>query len=170
MPDDVIKENWIDSQLAYHQKAYERDAKEHNTDEKAARAMLVASILLFFLVLILEFFFTDFMTALVIETPLPGFFLHHEGQEFTVRSLLKIILGGVSAGAVFLDHYYGKLSLERKSTDHRKMALLYSAAKQQFEAGHTDHSKLFYNLACEEIIENGNWFSYCSENSPSFDV
>jgi hypothetical protein len=96
--------------------------------------------------------------------------MQHEDQAFTLRSLLKIVLGGVSAITLFLSSYYGKLSLERKSLDHEKMASLYLSAKEQFERGNADNDQLFSELAREEIIENGNWFSYCRENSPSFDV
>jgi hypothetical protein len=50
------------------------------------------------------------------------------------------------------------------------MTGLFSSAKEQFESGKIDKKQLFRELAREEIIENGNWFSYCRENPPSFNL
>ena len=82
---------------------------------------------------------------------------------------MKIVMGGVSAVTVFLSNYYGKLSFERKSVDHEKMIRLYRTAGKRFEL-EKDRKSLFLSLAKEEIIENGNWISYCRENPPSFNV
>ena len=60
--------------------------------------------------------------------------------------------------------------LREKSIDHKKMTLLFGSAKEQFENGWKPQDMLFRELAIEVIIENGNWFSYCRENSPSFNV
>ena len=170
IPIDMIKKYWIDGQYEYHQKALGRNRRKHHINEKAARAMLVCSITMFAIVMVLEFLFKAVIAKPITTMPLPAFFMQHDGQIFTLRGLLKIVLGGVSAITVFLSGYYGKLSLERKSLDHEKMASLYSSAKEQFERGNINSEQLFSELAREEIIENGNWFSYCRENSPSFDI
>jgi len=83
---------------------------------------------------------------------------------------MKILLGAVSVMTVFLTNYYGKLSLNRKSIDHDRMSHLYASAKEQYESGQVEHDQLFQELAREEIIEIGNWFSYCRENTPSIQV
>ncbi len=170
IPDEIIKKYWIDGQLEYHKKALKRDKRRHQTNENIAKGMLICSILLFVIVLTMEFLFDSTITKQIITNPLPGFFLHHNGQVITLRSLLKMVLGGISAITVFISGYYGKLSFERKSFDHEKMVLLYSAANSQFDNEYFDRTKLFLELAREEIIENGNWFSYCRENPPSFNV
>lgn len=170
IPESIIKKYWIDGQLAYHLKALERDNRKHRISENAAKGMLISSITLFAIVLGLEFLFNPVITEPIITERLPEFFMQHGDQVFTLRSFLKIVLGGISAITVFLSGYYGKLSLERKSIDHEKMASLYSSAKELFECGNVNSEKLFFELAREEIIENGNWFSYCRENSPSFNV
>lgn len=166
----AIKETWIDGQLTYHQNALKRDSRKHRMNECIATWMLTASMLLFLLVLVLEFLFDSAMTGSIFGGHFPELLLHHPEQELTLRSLMKILLGGVSAITVFLANYYGKLSFERKSIDHEKMTGLYSSAKEQFESGKVDKKQLFRELAREEIIENGNWFSYCRENPPSFNV
>ncbi len=170
IPINLIKEYWIDGQLEYHRKAMRRNSRKHRINENTAKGMLIASVMMFVIVFVLEFLFNTVITRPIIEDPLPAFLMQHEEQALTLRSLLKIVLGGVSAITLFLSSYYGKLSLERKSLDHEKMASLYLSAKEQFERGNANNDQLFSELAREEIIENGNWFSYCRENSPSFDV
>lgn len=168
--DELIKTHWIDGQLAYHKKAFLRDSRRHKINERTAMWMLAASVALFVIVFIFEFFIKSAVNYELFKNPLPAVFLHHPNQAFTVRSLVKILLGGISAVTVFLANYYGKLSFERKSADHEKMASLYESAKAKFENGQTDLKQLFLELAREEIIETGNWMSYCRENSPSFNV
>ncbi|MEA5051737.1 MAG: hypothetical protein VB021_09750 [Oscillospiraceae bacterium] len=168
--DAAVKEAWIDGQLAYHRRAQGRDAGKHRLRERVSGCLLAASVALFALVLALEFFRAPAMAAPVFGGRFPALFLHHPEQSFALRSLMKILLGGVSAVAVFLTNYYGKLSFERKSADHERMAALYACAKERFESGKADNKALMRALAREEIIENGNWFSYCKENPPSFSV
>ena len=170
VPVDAIKERWIDGQLTYHQNAFKRDSSKHHMNEGIAKWMLATSVLLFLLVLVLEFFSDSSMTGSIFSGSFPVLLLHHPDQELTLRSLMKLLLGGVSAITVFLANYYGKLSFERKSIDHEKMTGLFSSAKEQFESGKIDKKQLFRELAREEIIENGNWFSYCRENPPSFNL
>lgn len=170
IPYELIKTHWIDGQLAYHKKAFLRDSRRHRINERTAMWMLAASVVLFLIVFVLEFFIKSAVSYELFKNPLPAVFMQHSDQAFTVRSLVKILLGGISAVTVFLANYYDKLSFERKSVDHEKMASLYEAAKAQFENRQTDLKRLFLELAREEIIETGNWMSYCRENPPSFNV
>ena len=169
VPPRALRDYWIEGQLAYHREAQKRDKSKHRLSESTARVLLLCSVALFVLVLLLELCFAKLMTRPLL-LPLPPVFLHHPEQEFTLRSLMKILLGAVSAGTLFLSGYYGKLSFERKALDHERMVLLYTAALESFERSDTDREALFLALAREEIIENGNWFSYCRENTPSFNV
>jgi hypothetical protein len=90
----------------------------------------------------------------------------HEGQELIIRGAIKVILGGASAVTLFLANYYGKLSIERKAADHKKMQALYSMAQEKYNEAGIPKDKLLWELAREEIIENGNWYSYCQDNAP----
>ena len=170
IPADAIKTAWICGQLAYHKKALTRDLHKHLFNEKTARWMLICSVALFAAVFILEFSFSPIMTQSIFMKRLPVFFLHHSDQALSLRSLMKILLGGISAMTVFLANYYGKLSFERKSIDHKKMVRLFASAKAIYETGQAHSKVLFTELAREEIIESGNWFSYCQENKPSFNL
>ena len=168
--ENIVRHCWIDSQLAYHEKAGKRDGKRKHISEKTAQSMLTASILLTFVLLLFELFGGSLMDMPLISADAPGFLLQHTGQDFTLRSFFKLLLGIVSSVTVFLADYYGRLSLDRKTEDHEKMARLYREAAEQFENHPSERKELFIALAREEIIENGNWVSYCRENPPSFDV
>lgn len=83
-----------------------------------------------------------------------------------------VLLGELfEAGVVvFVSGYYGRLSFERKAFDHEKMALLFAAAARRYEAAPDEYETVFRDLAREEIIENGNWMSYCKEDRPTFSL
>ena len=168
--ENIVRHCWIDSQLAYHEKAGKRDGKRKHISEKTAQSMLTASILLTFVLLLFELFGGSLMETPLISSDAPSFLLQHTGQDFTLRSFFKLLLGIISSVTVFLADYYGRLSLDRKTEDHEKMARLYREAAEQFENHPSERTELLISLAQEEIIENGNWVSYCRENPPSFDV
>ena len=92
------------------------------------------------------------------------------GQSLTAwRTILKILLGTVSAGTLFLAGYYGKMSLERKSADHGKMQAFYERMKEELDRrGQTE--ELLEILAREELTENGNWCSYQRDNVPELNL
>ena len=167
---DIIRKAWIDGQQAYHLKAANRSHKEFGLSERASRIMLFSSIVLFAAVVLLEFGFSQAMIRPVFSFVLPAVFLPHAGQVFTWRSLLKILLGSISAATFFVGNYYGRLSLQRKNEDHEKMARLYARAARLLDDKQMPADQLFISLARQEIIENGNWYSYCSENPPSFNL
>lgn len=168
IPDETIRKRWIEDQLAYHEGAYRRAYCRHHIRESTAKWMLAATFVLSILVLALEFAFDSAMTKALFQKPFPPLMLYHSGQTVTLRSLMKILLGAVSAITVFLANNYGKLSLDRRSIDHNRMARLYASAKEQYETGLISHTLLFAMLAREEIIEIGNWYSFRRENPPSF--
>jgi len=156
VPEDVVKTFWIDGQLAYHRKACGRDAKKHRLRERITRTMLVCMVATWAVVFLLEYVFGGTMSVSI--------------AGLTLRTWFKIFWGCLSAVTVFASGYYGKLSLERKSFDHEKMELLFAAAQKQYESAPQERKELFRQLAREELIENGNWVSYCRENTPDFSV
>ena len=169
VPDDVLRDVWIDGQLVYHRAAGGRDAGSMRVNETVSLVMLFCSLALFLAVLVTEFCFAPSMEIVCFRLTTPFPLLHGEAA-ITLRALFKILLGIVSGVTAFLSNYYGKLSFERKSLDHARMTALYAAAKARYADGSVPHERLFAELAREEIIENGNWVSYCRENTPSFNV
>ena len=153
---DEVKTTWVDEQLVYHENACKRDGAKLHTSDRVTQGILVATVAVFLGIAVMEFGTPD-----VIETPVFG---------LTVREWAKILWGCLSAVALFVSGYYGRLSFERKAFDHEKMALLFAAAARRYEQSPSAYETIFRQLAREEIIENGNWMSYCKEDRPTFSL
>ena len=153
---DEVKATWIDDQRVYHEKAAKRDSGKLARSNRTTRTMFICTILLFLVITVLEYGFTDVMSSSVL------------GLE--LRAWGKITWGSLTAVVVFVSGYYGRLSFERKAFDHEKMALLFAAASRRYEAVPEEYETVFRDLAREEIIENGNWMSYCKEDRPTFSL
>ena len=85
------------------------------------------------------------------------------------RTLLKLVLGSISAATLFISNYYGKLSLSRGVEDHEKMAVFYGRIVDRLDRCGQDESLLLL-LGREELIENGNWCSYQQDNTPDLSL
>ena len=48
--------------------------------------------------------------------------------------------------------------------------MLFESAAQRYDCNPGEYELVFRELAREEIIENGNWMSYCKENRPTFNL
>ena len=87
----------------------------------------------------------------------------------TYRTLLKLVLGSISAATLFISNYYGKLSLSRSVEDHEKMAVFYERICERLTLCGQDENLLLL-LVREELIENGNWCSYQRDNTPDVNL
>ena len=91
------------------------------------------------------------------------------GEAETCRTISKLLLGSVSAAALFISNYYGRLTLPRVTSDHIKMERFYRTALERIDrCGET--SALLRLLAREELIENGNWCSYQRDNTADLNL
>lgn len=153
---DVIREAWIDDQLRYHRSAWEREKKQHDRAERISRWMIACTVILFLVILLVEYCIPTICGQMVLNFPL-GIWL-------------KLLWGSISAVTLFVSTYYGLQSLERKMTDHEKMVGLFEEAARRYDAEPDCHIELFRELAREEIIESGNWMSYSQENRPTFSL
>ena len=91
------------------------------------------------------------------------------GNAECYRTVLKIVLGSISAVTLFVANYYGRLSLSRVLSDHGKMERFYSRMSEMLqEKGQTE--ALLTALAREELIDNGNWCSYQRDNQPEISL
>ncbi len=156
VPIEAVKFAWLDGQLNYHRNASRRDEKKHRIREKVTRRMIICTVLTWVIVTLLEYGFGDVAFRVVFG--------------LNLRTWLKIIWGCISAVTVFFSGFYGKQSLERKSIDHKKMAALFEQAENEYLVYPTRRMEMFRQLGREELIENGNWVSYCRENRPDFSV
>lgn len=154
--EDSLCGTWVDSQLAYHQSAYRKNHRKDRLCSMITSAMLCCLVILFVAVLVLEYGFPAIM-----EVQMWGIIL---------RGWLKILWSGISAVTLFVSSYYGQLSYSRKSDDNAAMEKLFAEAARKCRSGKNDVKEVLRQLAREEIIENGNWASYCMENTPSFNL
>ena len=81
-----------------------------------------------------------------------------------IRAVLKIILGTMSAAALFTGSYYGKMSLGNDIDDHGRMIDLYRTVEEEI-ARHGESEELLLFLAREFLNENSAWYAYQSKNT-----
>ena len=169
------EEPWIRGQLDYHRAALARTEAKLRTNSRILAVSLTVTILSYFAALIFELHWGGLFSSVKL--------LPIEQLE-QVRTILKILLGSLSAATLFAGNYYGKLSLDETADDHRRMIALYEMADARIgiedadddgpdtevpgagEETDEDLEAFFRKLAREELNENSSWFSYQSINTP----
>lgn len=154
-----IRACWVDVQRDYHRRAAGRTSLDLRRSEGVVRVALVVSISLYIAAVAFEL-----CTGGLGLRPLLAL-----GDVNLYRTVLKVILGTLSAATVFIANYYGKQSLSRKQSDHGKMARFYARVSEQM-AVHGQSEALLKRLAREELIENDNWLSYQRDNTPDISL
>ena len=150
---------WVEDQREYHQKAGKKTIGQMTKNDRTLGIVMKISILTYAATLIYEFAFGGlvFRPLMPLSDPEQG------------RTLIKIVLGTLSAGTLFMANYYGKMSLRRVTTDHRKMEKFFEkAADHLIRCGQNEH--VLEALAREELAENGNWCSYQRDNAPELNL
>jgi hypothetical protein len=150
---------WVEDQREYHQKAGKKTIGQMTKNDRTLGIVMKISILTYAATLIYEFAFGGlvFRPLMTLSDPEQG------------RTLIKIVLGTLSAGTLFMANYYGKMSLRRVTTDHRKMEKFFEkAADHLIRCGQNEH--VLEALAREELAENGNWCSYQRDNAPELNL
>ena len=154
-----IRACWVDVQREYHHRSIGKASRSLKSSEGVVRIALVISASLY-------------IAAVAFELCSGGLGLRpllSLGDVGLYRTVLKVILGTLSAATIFIANYFGKQSLPRKLSDHVKMDRFYSAmAAAMAENGQSE--ALLERLAREELIENGNWLSYQRDNSPDISL
>ena len=168
-PEENIKTEWITDQYNYHRTKADSTGKQHIINDRISSAMLYTSLLTFAVIFILEISSPDILAMPVFPEWVNRILLVHAGQQFIIRGIFKIALGLFAAVTLFLSNYYGKLSLDHKCSDHKKLAGLYQTALTKWDIQHLDKKKLLLDLAREEITENGVWLAYNRDNRPTLD-
>ena len=154
-----IRDCWVEDQKEYHLRAEKRDAGKLSVSGRTVRTALLISITMYFLAVLFELVCGGSL--------LPARFPVADAEAW--RTVLKIVLGSISAITLFVANYFGKQSLDRSFSDHTKMAQFYAVMSERLaQCGQTD--ELLTALAREELIENGNWVSYQRDNTPDINV
>lgn len=150
-----IRSCWVEAQREYHQKAAKNAGEKLSVSDRAVQFALILSVGLYLLGVGYELF----CGGLIFE---PALAL--KNVELW-RTVLKILMGTISAVTLFTANFYGRLSLPRTLSDHQKMERFYEKISVEIEKyGQTE--ALLTVLAREELTENGNWCSYQRDNKP----
>ena len=142
---------WVREQKRYHKEALGKTKIKSCRDGRISKVVLIITIGAYIAALVFE---------LIVYRTHAG-----NGNIDLVRTILKILLGTLSAITLFTGSYYGKMSLPYEMNDHERMIALYEAAEQKIlENGESEELLLF--LAREFLNENSTWYAYQSKNSP----
>ena len=83
-----------------------------------------------------------------------------------IRLCLKMIIGFMSISTLFIESYYGKMSLSETINDHKRMIALYRKIQNKISVEGETEEILLYS-AKEYLIENSTWYAYQSKNKPT---
>lgn len=164
---------WIRNQKEYHQKAWIDSTEKKQKTELSTRIAIYITAATFIIAGVFEFCMLCNPTGeihinelgMILKTLQDCGIMVGMDQATMIRSLLKIIIGSMSAFTLFLGSYYGKMSLSNAIDDHRRMVMLYEKAENEvLQNGETED--LIMSLAHEFLIENTIWFGYQSNNTP----
>ena len=154
-----IRECWVEKQRLYHEKAGQRTEGKSMRNDRLLHLAGICAVVLYFGGILFELLCGGL-------TPHPVLPVRNADVW---RTALKVLLGTVSVGTLFLASYYGKMSLERKKADHGKMEAFFRTVGAQMDRfGQTE--ELMELLAREELTENGNWSSYQRDNAPELNI
>ena len=150
---------WVEGQQNYHRNAGKRSLRDTHISGRVVHTALILSVVLYFAAVVFELFCGGRILPPVV----------HIADVEICRTVLKLSLGTISAATLFVASYYGRQSLPRTLSDHRKMERFFGKMSEQLRMrGQTE--ELLKVLAREELIENGNWISYERDNKPDMEV
>ena len=154
-----ILDCWVEKQRDYHLQAGKKTKGQLEKNDRILATAMKAAVLLYAAAVVYEFVCggLNIRPLLTLSDPESG------------RTLLKIILGTLSAGTLFMANYYGKMSLRRVTADHQKMVKFFKkTADQMIRCGQNE--QILETLAREELAENGNWCSFQRDNTPELNL
>ncbi len=154
-----IRSCWVEDQRDYHRKAGERSSRDLSVSSRTVRFALILSITLYLAAVVYELFCGELIFKPLVQV----------ADVELYRTILKIVMGTITAVTLFVANYYGKLSLTRTLSDHRKMERFYEKMLEKLHQ-HGQTEELLRVLAREELIENGNWSSYQRDNTPDLNI
>lgn len=154
-----IRACWVDAQRDYHREAAGSSRQKLRISDRTVRFSMLLSILLYLAAVAFELLCGGLIFSPRILIP----------NVEAWRTVLKILLGTISAVTLFVANFYGRLSLPRTLSDHQKMERFYGKMSEQLErSGQSE--ELLRTLAREELTENGNWISYQRDNKPDISL
>ena len=154
-----IRSCWVEAQREYHQKAAKSAGEKLSASDRTVRFALLLSVGLYLLGLGYELLCGGLIFRPAVAV----------ADVELWRTVLKILMGTISAVTLFVANFYGRLSLPRTLSDHQKMERFYARMAAEIEkCGQTE--TVLTVLAREELTENGNWCSYQRDNKPDLSL
>ena len=169
---------WIRDQLKYHQSALFRSTKQKAKDDRIRKIVRYITLITYIIALCFEIYIIILTPGEINSDILSGILnsLQHGGimvgltPTDMIRSILKIVIGTMSAATLFTESYYGKLSLPEKLQDHRRMIMLYQKAENNILQEKKESENLILSLAHEFLIENTTWYAYQKKSKPDLTI
>ncbi len=149
-----ILDCWVKGQRDYYRHAGKKAGIRQKKQDRMLGCAAAVSIVIYIFLVVYELCCGGLFFA-------PAF---SAGDPEKVRTLMKVVLGTVSAGTLFLAGFYGKMSLNRIQGDYEKMEAFYEKAADRI-ARCGENEQILEILAREELTENGNWSSYQQDNA-----
>ena len=154
VPDEIsagkqpVLDVWIREQKKYHENALKKAEIKSRRNDCIAKTVLVITIAAYAVALLFELFLYKNISS---------------GEAELIRSVLKIVLGTMSAVTLFTGSYYGKMSVPDAVNDHKRMISLYETAESEIlKNGESEELLMF--IAREFLNENSTWYAYQSKN------
>lgn len=168
---------WVRDQLKYHQNALVRSTKRKERNDRITKIVLTVTIATYIIAVIFEIYILTIPSGEITSDILSSFLKNLQDWGIMVgftptdmiRSVLKIVIGTMSAATLFTGSYYGKMSLSNKIEDHRRMVMLYDKVENEI-LQNGENEELIITLAREFLIENSTWYSYQSKNTPNLTI
>ena len=149
-----LRGKWLKDQYEYHIAADQKVLTKMKKNSFIYRLATVLSCVVIFSAVLYELYEVD---------------INIEFGGMSLKSWILLLYGLLSAIVLFLSEYYGKQALERKHEDHVHMAELYQYALEVTEKQPITPEQVEF-IAREEVLANGNWYSYMKENTPSVSI
>ena len=164
---------WIRDQLKYHQNKLVKLTGKKELDDRISKRVLYITLATYIIALAFEIYMLTIPSGEVDWDILSGILKSLQDWGIMIgltptdmiRSILKIVIGTMSAATLFTGSYYGKMSLSNAIEDHRRMVMLYQKAENEI-LQNGESEELIITLARESMIENSTWYAYQNKNTP----
>ena len=156
-------------QLKYHTEKKKYNKKKAKFFENWSKGLKIATIVIYFLIFAME------INACILQgLKVDWFWQNNAFAHISCRNVAAMVLGIATCASLLFSSYWGKLSYARKADDNVKMSKFYASAYARWEEAkkHRDDEveKFVKEIAREEIVENGIWCSYVSENGLEINI
>ncbi|MBD5132527.1 MAG: hypothetical protein HDT28_08090 [Clostridiales bacterium] len=165
----AVMEVWIGKsekpmgQLRYHSGKLGVNKKQAKKYESFSKVFRCATVAIYFIIFAFE------VAACIMKAAgVDWFYVNDIFGNISWRSFCAIVLGVFTAGSLLFSSYWGRLSFDRKLDDNIKMCEYYASAYARWNEvkahPNGEIEKFVREIAREEIVENGVWYSYVKEN------